>query len=284
MSEPLRNEKGETLEEFLAHYDPDRYPHPSYTVDIILMTVSNDELKVLLVKRRNHPFIGDWATPGGFVEFHEDLEAAVQRELAEETSITDPAYFEQLYTLGKADRDPRTRVITTVYLTLTPESNVKGMHAADDAADAAWFSIHKETQSMDDQKRVSILRLDSPERDVHMAYEITDRVKRNYIETDSHILDSSNAKLAADHIKALNMAMDEMQHRAASTGIIFNLLPEEVTMLQIQKAYEAVTGRKVQRANFRRDMSKMLVETGHTVKYLGRDVKLFRFNPLYRFL
>lgn len=284
MPEPLRNEQGETLEEFLAHYDADRYPHPSYTVDMILMTVSEDQLKLLLVKRRNHPFIGDWATPGGFVEFQEDIEAAVQRELAEETSITNQTYFEQLYTLGKADRDPRTRVISTVYLTLTPESNVRGMHAADDAADAAWFSIHKETRSMDDEKRISVLRLSNEERGVHMEYEIVDRARRNYIETDSTLLPSSNAKLAADHIKAINMAMDEMQHRAASTGIIFNLLPEEVTMLQIQKAYEAVTGRKVQRANFRRDMSRMLLDTGKTVRYRGRAVKLFRFNPLYRFL
>ena len=57
--------------------------------------------------------------------------------------------------------------------------------------------------------------------------------------------------LAADHIKAINMAMDVLKSRVASTGILFNLLPNECTLRQIQDAYEAVIGHKVDTGNFR---------------------------------
>lgn len=60
-----RNERGETLKEFLAKYNPDKYKHPSTTVDMIVATVQDNSLKVLLVKRKDHPFIGCWATPAG---------------------------------------------------------------------------------------------------------------------------------------------------------------------------------------------------------------------------
>ena len=109
-----RNERGQTLQEFLAAYDENLYRRPSNTVDIVLMTVSANKLKVLLVKRKDHPFIHEWAMPGGFINFDEDMETAVTRELAEETSISSDTYFTQLYTFGNANRDPRTRIITTV--------------------------------------------------------------------------------------------------------------------------------------------------------------------------
>ena len=93
------NAKGQTLEQFLDEYDESLYRHPSNTVDMILMTVSNEKLKLLLVKRGNHPFINDWALPGGFVNFEEDLDDAVERQLAEETNIKTKTYFRQLYTM-----------------------------------------------------------------------------------------------------------------------------------------------------------------------------------------
>ena len=79
-----RNAKGETLQEFLDSYDDSLYRHPSNTVDMIVMTVEDGQLKVLLIRRKDHPWIGDWALPGGFVNFDEDLEQAALRELEEE--------------------------------------------------------------------------------------------------------------------------------------------------------------------------------------------------------
>ncbi|MBR2811325.1 MAG: NUDIX hydrolase [Solobacterium sp.] len=278
------NEAGQTLEEFLAAYDDSRYRHPSNTVDMILMTVSEGKLKILLVKRKNHPFIHDWALPGGFINFDEDLETAVLRELAEETNITSNTYFRQLYTLGSCDRDPRTRVITTVYLSLTPAENIRSTKAADDAEDASWFTISKVSLEVGDSSAKSVLTLANEEMGINMAYEIIDEAMENYVQTDSRLLESSNAKLAADHIKAVNMAMDQVKHRAASTGILFNLLPSEFTLREIQTVYEAVIAKKVDTGNFRRDIVKMLRKTGNTKKVFGKQAALYRFNPLYEYL
>ena len=278
------NAKGQTLEEFLAAYDETLYRRPSNTVDMILMTISEGSLKILLVKRGDHPFIHDWALPGGFINFDEDMETAVQRELAEETNITDNTYFKQLYTFGNADRDPRTRIITTAYLSMTPEENIRNTAAGDDAAETGWFTISKITENTDDSGRKSVLRMDLDEKDIHMIYDVTDSVKSNYVETRSVLNPDSNARLACDHIKAINMAMDQLQHRAASTGILFNMLPEEFTLRQAQTVYEAIIGRTTDTGNFRRDIRKMLKATGKKCATGGKAAELFRFNPLYSFL
>ena len=117
-----------------------------------------------------------------------------------------------------------------------------------------------------------------------MEYEVTDSARSNYVETGSVLLAQSNAKLAADHIKAINMAMDQMQHRVASSGILFNLLPEEFTLREAQNAYEAVTDHRVDTANFRRDIRKMLLPVGKKKKTGGKYAQLYRFNPMYTFL
>ena len=163
-----RNERGETLEEFLARYDETKYRRPSNTVDMILLTVLKGKLKVLLVKRKDHPFIHDWAMPGGFVNFDEDLDTAMKRELEEETNLFDSTYFRQLYTFGNADRDPRTRVITTVYLSMTPAENIKMTSAGDDAMDTGWFTIQKITTTTDGHERKSVLMLDEEEKGIQL--------------------------------------------------------------------------------------------------------------------
>ena len=276
------NAQGLTEKEFLEQYDDSAFRHPSNTVDMVLMTVSEGQLKLLLIRRGNHPWIHQWALPGGFVEFDEDLDDAVLRELKEETAIDEEFYFTQLYTFGSADRDPRTRVISTMYLALTDESNIRRSKAGDDAAETGWFTVKRTVVSQDDGHQTSVLTLDKD--DVHIAYEITDKANRNYVKTTSRLLEESSEALAADHIKAVNMAVDLLRNRAASTGILFNLLPEEMTLRQIQDAYEAVIGHKTDTGNFRRDIKRMLVNTGRTRKSAGKQAALYRFNPMFRYL
>ena len=123
----------------LKEYDPSRYDRPSVTVDVVIFSLVDDDLQVLLVKRKFAPFAGMWAIPGGFVRIHESLEEAAARELAEETGVTD-VYMEQLYTFGAPDRDPRTRVITVAYIALVPHDIVHH-RPGDDAAETSWFSM-----------------------------------------------------------------------------------------------------------------------------------------------
>jgi 8-oxo-dGTP diphosphatase len=111
-------------------------------VDVVIFTLREEDLQVLLVLRRHAPYSGHWAIPGGFVNIDESLESAALRELEEETGLRD-VYIEQLYTFGKPNRDPRTRVITVAYFALVPSSALPPLRAGDDAADARWWSMYE---------------------------------------------------------------------------------------------------------------------------------------------
>ena len=137
LEHPLDNP---TEQEFLANYNPADYDRPSVTVDIVILTVRDNDLKVLLVRRKAPPYQGSWAIPGGFVEMNEGLEAAARRELEEETGVEN-VYLEQLYTFGEPGRDPRTRVITVAYLALVEATQIKRVQAGSDAAEAGWYSM-----------------------------------------------------------------------------------------------------------------------------------------------
>lgn len=114
--------------------------HIQLTVDAVVFSVIDEQLKVLLIQRKHEPFKDQWALPGGFVEDNEDLYDAMKRELQEETGLK-LEHARQLYTFGTPGRDPRGRTVTVAYYALIEEhlSKVKG---GDDAADAQWFNIH----------------------------------------------------------------------------------------------------------------------------------------------
>ena len=103
-------------------------------------------MRVLLVKRSNHPSIGFWALPGGFIEMRENLDDTARRELLEETSV-DGLVMEQIGTYGDYDRDPRTRVITTAYMAVL-QGEERQVRAGDDAADAVWCDLELEEISV----------------------------------------------------------------------------------------------------------------------------------------
>ena len=115
------------------------YPHPAVTVDIVIFTIRDDQLKLLLIRRAYKPYRGKWALPGGFVNMNEDLDTAARRELKEETGVAG-VYLEQLYTFGAPKRDPRERVITVAYYALIPSDKIQ-LQAATDAEAVGWFGL-----------------------------------------------------------------------------------------------------------------------------------------------
>jgi 8-oxo-dGTP diphosphatase len=95
--------------------------------------------EVLLIRRKNPPYQGGWAFPGGFVDMHETLEEAVARELEEETGLQG-VELRQLRAFSAIDRDPRARVIGIAFYGFTHEANSE-VNANDDAEKARWFPL-----------------------------------------------------------------------------------------------------------------------------------------------
>jgi 8-oxo-dGTP diphosphatase len=96
-----------------------------------------DRDRILLVRRRRAPFRGEWALPGGFVELGETVEAAVARELHEETGLrARPRAIVGVY--SGPHRDPRGSTTSVAFLMTGRPGAPKG---GDDASTAAWVPL-----------------------------------------------------------------------------------------------------------------------------------------------
>lgn len=104
------------------------------TVDAI---IERDD-KILLIKRKNEPFKGQWALPGGFVEYGESAEDAIIREVKEEANL-DISIKTLLGVYSQPGRDPRGHVISICYVA-SGKGEEKG---GTDASDAAFFSVEE---------------------------------------------------------------------------------------------------------------------------------------------
>ena len=114
-----------------------KYPHPAVTTDCVVFGIDGNQLSILLIERGNEPYKGCWAFPGGFMNIDETAEQGALRELKEETGL-EVKHLKQFGAFTAVERDPRERVITIAYYSLTHKQEVKG---CDDAAKAQWFPI-----------------------------------------------------------------------------------------------------------------------------------------------
>ncbi|MBN2459102.1 NUDIX hydrolase [Candidatus Woesearchaeota archaeon] len=212
-------------------YDSSKYEKPSVTADMLIFTIRNNELQVLLIKRKSWPFKGMWAIPGGFVGLNEPIDEAAKRELLEETGVKD-VYLEQLYTFGKPERDPRTRVITIAYYALISSANVK-LEASTDAADVAWLPV------------------------------------------------DNIPKLAFDHNEIVDYAISRIRNKIEYTNIAFQLLPEKFTLSELQKVYEVILGKKLDKRNFRKKVKEtrvLIPSKDYKMEGAHRPAQLFSFK------
>ncbi|MDQ0915094.1 NUDIX domain-containing protein [Paenibacillus sp. V4I5] len=298
-NEQLRDKQGLTEVEFLQKYDASIYERPSVTVDMLIFTVVDEEkenyrklpeksLKLLMVKRGVHPYIGQWALPGGFVTEDESIDEAALRELKTETNIDD-VYMEQLYTWGDVNRDPRTRVISCSYMALVDCRSLE-VKAGDDADDARWFNVRysvleeKKTILEKDFVFEKVVKITlSNDKDILEAIiKVIEKYSGKTAMVEREVIVSNG--IAFDHAEMIQYAVERLRNKIEYTDIAFNLMPELFTLSELQQVYEVTLGKELLSAAFRRKIADMVMETNQFTKDAGhRPAKLFKFNPNWRY-
>jgi len=214
--------------EFLGGYDPVSFPPFAVTVDLAIFTIRAGLLAVLLVQRRDHPYRGFWALPGGFVQADESTDQAARRELAEETGVSAFAgHLEQLRTYSDPGRDPRMRVVSVAHVALAPD--LPDVRPGGDAAAARWWPV--EDVGLDDTG------LDNTGGD--------------------------GLPLAFDHARILADARDRVRAKLEYTTLAAAFTDEPFTLADLRRVYAAVWGSAPDLANFRR---KVLGTEGFVVE------------------
>ena len=264
-------------EEFLKNYDSSVFEKLSMTTDIIIFSVSDEEVNnyrklsnkkfsVLLVKRNDYPFKDKWCLPGGFVNIDEDLEDAPVRILANETNIHN-IYLEQLYTFGSVNRDPRMRIVSTSYMALIDKNRLNEKLNSN----ASWFNI--EYYEEDNIVNVTLIGEEIITFKIKKTLKdlTTDRYKFEVIEND---------KLAFDHPLVILSGIERLKNKIAYTDIVFNMMPEYFTLGELQQVYELILNKKLLDPAFRRIISSKVIKTdkiktgeGHRPSYLFKYKK-----------
>jgi ADP-ribose pyrophosphatase YjhB (NUDIX family) len=239
--------------EFLANYDPSLFERPSVTADILIFSVSNSNAEnwrkankqlfsVLLVRRDDYPQIGKWNLPGGFIGINETASDATHRLLRSETGVIGDIYMEQLYTFDAPDRDPRTRVFSIAHMALINKNklNYSGEH------DAKWFTIEYNNGKL-------------------------------VLHNDDLVLTEQD--LAFDHATIIKTGIKRLRNKIEYTDIVFDMMPEEFTLGELQQVYEIILGHKMIPAAFRRTIAKKVIPTGNIRSGAGhRPSVLFKRN------
>lgn len=281
-------------EKFLREYSADAYVHPSVAADMVIFTVKDarkdnyrklpeKQLCVLLIRRGKHPFLGQWALPGGFVRPDETVGGAARRELLEETGL-DNVYMEQLYTFSEPDRDPRTWVISSAHMALVDSTDLQPV-AGDDADRAAWFrcssQLLSETRETHTNGCTVIKRYE-----LHLTgenEEITCTLEHKVSYTSHSMKDEyaiiENTGLAFDHAHILASALERLRGKVEYSGIALHLMPTRFTLTQLQQVYEVILGRPLLAAAFRRKIAPLVRGTDEYTSNAGhRPSQLFERN------
>ena len=200
------------------------------TVDTVILTMFDDELKVLLIKRHNEPFKDKWAIPGGYVRMSENLDQAAERVLKEKTGV-DNVFLEQLYTFGDPLRHPTSRVITCAYFALVRANDVQVFSDPD----VAWHNVE-----------------DLP-------------------------------PLAFDHRQIIDYSRKGARERLDVCPVAYQLLNEKFTLTEMQKAYELIMGKQLDKRNFRKKVlcTEGLIELNEFSKFTSkRPARLYTFDKI----
>jgi len=224
---------------------------PSLSLDCVILGYKNDELHVLILNWKNS---NDWSLPGGFVEINEEVDTAAHRVLKDRTGLQ-ISFLKQLHVFSGVNRRNPSFIKQKLALIDMDETTKR------------WFS----------QRFVSIayLALVNPD---------------SFVPIPDHLSDScvwkplnSLPKLTFDHNDMIAYAKHYLSIQIKYLPVGLSLLPEKFTMKTLQKLYEVVLDRPLDRANFQKKMLKLGILDRYEKQMGGGAHKapyLYSFNEL----
>ncbi len=225
-------------------YNYKDYERPSVAADIVTFGIDSKKpenkreldrkkLKILLIKRGEEPFKGQYSLPGGFLRPNETIEQAALRELLEETGIENPKLM-PLRTYSIPDRDPRGWIISCGFIALIPTMETITSDNSD-AESSFWLSIEMRDNEINIENGEIIITIEN---------------EKAYCK-----------QLAFDHAQIIYEAIFKLKDEVINHDLIFDLVPEYFTIADLQVPYEMITCKKECAANFRRKIIRKIVET-----------------------
>lgn len=193
---------------------------PSLSVDCVIFGFHDNELKVLLLKHRHRNM---WALPGGFIGVNEPVDAAAYRVLKERTGLNE-IFLQQFQVFGE------------------PERSSKEFHLQDIKNDG--IDITEDHWILQRFVTVGYYAL----VEFSKVSPVPDTFSEKFIWWDIH----SVPKMVLDHRKILDKALATLRLQLNNQPIGYNLLPEKFTMPALQKLYETLLDKKLDRRNFQR--------------------------------
>lgn len=260
---------------FLSNYNINNYEQYSIATDIVAFSMNikkgenyrqdpKNSLSLLLIQRGEYPYKDMWALPGGFLRGNETIEECACRESVEETGVL-PSALVHIGVFSKPNRDPRGRIISNAFLSVTDKISTN-LHSENDAVLASWFNV-----SFDYIDNLYILRLVNEQDSIQAKLRISPN-KFGKIEFD--IIE--NKKLAFDHASIIATAITILRKSAEKFDFIFDFLPQKFTLSELQNVQSIIMNKPVLSANFRRKISDYVIETDEYTSGAGhRPAKLF---------
>lgn len=264
-------------EDFLNDYNMEKYERPSLTSDIVAFTVKTQEsddyrklperkLSILLVKRDDYPFKGQYALPGGFVTSKESVEQNAYRKLKEKAGIED-VVLSQLKVFSKLGRDPRGWVVSCAFMALAEENNYK--IKSNKKVNEKWFSVNYKKKN----DNIYELILENEEDKLSAVIQVGDEFTKGNNEAFK-IIKCKN--IAFDHAEIIACAVQKLRHDLYSHELAFELVPKYFTLTDLQTICEIVLDEKMIKANFRRKIKDLVEETDKLSEGAGhRPARLF---------
>ena len=277
-------------EKFLELYSDSIYEKPSVTVDAVIFRLFDKpqqnyrklpekKLQVYLTKRKFSPYKDKYSIVGTFINLNNELSESMQNCVEQKVGLKNNYYYEQLFTFGNKDRDPRNRVLSVSYMLLTNQNTI--------VSGGEWFDINikEDSQRVDQTNDGYVLnknyQLTLSSNDVALNSKISIKITKKGIDEQKNV-EILQTDLAFDHARIIFYALERLKNKLEYTNIIFNLLPKKFTLTELKNSYEVILREKLLDANFRRKTAKLVVATNDYQGGKGhRTSQLFEHNNMW---